>query len=522
MANEAKAWACLDALLDGGEHHIHCPGCGVSTEYKKNSDGAGRRRYVCKGREGKCSKSFTWRVAENMLVAKYQINRPSVEFNVAALKSASAPRPPKGPTSQAEAPTLAAYPVTPTPMRGPVHPLILSRNTGKPLLTIPRAHVPSAAVTPMPTVVEEEAVTPINPARVSQPQARPVVYVPQTQEQLVVPVLMAQSQRQGRPVHTVPQSQPNPVVVVTMPAARPVSTAPMPTAVPDVAHQALVPAGRDPEEPMEEAAARQAAHHVDDDIRATLVRIVEQMSLFQGTMMEQGRMIEDLQRARLVAPAASPGRPALPAPVVHQPTSSEGEGEEVGQDPSSSPEYTPPAQATPLIARRYAQVLEETVRKYPAAEQDVIKEALSVVRIFAPKPVRPHFKAEDTFSYRAVYITGFAWEPVKRIREALYALRFQRSRIRNICWLGHYLLEVVVDAEYHHKFVDQVSAVPGLKLHADFSVTGSGAQDQEHAVDRFLARASKIAQTTKVGVVREFFTAWHDEIAGTQQGKWGC
>jgi hypothetical protein len=516
LANEAKAWARLDALLDGGKHPIQCPGCGVSTEYKKNSDGAGRRRYVCKGREGKCSKSFTWRAAESMLVDKYHIARPSVEFSVPALKSASAPRPAKGTLSQAEAPTLAAYPVTPTPHRGPMHPLILSRNTGKPLLTIPRAHVPSAPVMPMPTVVEEEeeeAVAPINPARVSQPQARPVVYVPQTQEQPVVPVLMAQSQRQGRPVHLVPQSQPNPVAVV-----------PMPVVMPDVAPHALVPAARAPEVAMEGAAPDQAARHADDDIRATLVKIVDKMSLFQDIVMEQGRMIEDLQRARLAAPAARPARPALAAPVVQQPTSSEGEEEEEEeeQDHTSSPEYTPPASATPPIARRYAQVLEETVRKYPAAEQDLVKEALSVVRIFAPKPVRPHFKAEDTFSYRAVYITGFAWEPVKRIREALYALRFQRSRIRNICWLGHYLLEVVVDADYHHKFLDQVSAVPGLKLQADFSVTGSGAQDQEHAVDRFLARASKIAQTTKVGAVREFFTAWHDEIAGTQQGRWWC
>ena len=156
---------------------------------------------------------------------------------------------------------------------------------------------------------------------------------------------------------------------------------------------------------------------------------------------------------------------------------------------------------------------------FPAGEQDVIKEALSVVRIFAPKPPRPHYQAEAKYAYRAVYVIGFAWEPVKKISDALYALRFQRSRIRNICWLGHYLLEVVVDEDYHHKFVDQVSAIPGLKVQADFTVTGSGAQDQEQAVDRFLARAAKIVKTTKVGQVRDFFTAWRTEIAEAQQGR---
>ena len=506
LAKEAKAWSDIDAYLDGGDHPIECPGCAVSTEFIKNSDRYGRRRYVCKGRDPKCTKSFAWKAAEDMLKAKYDITRPSEVHHVFPLRSASAPRPPRASTSQAGPSGLAVYPVAPAPARVPGQPVILSRTNAKPLLTIPRAQGSSASVTLMQTVVEEAVVA--APSRAPQSEARPAVYVPQTQA--------VQPQALGNPVRLIPQSQPDPVAMVPMPLARPVDDAPMSTEGPSTSPRAVAPLVREDEQDMEVAVNRHVGHRVDDDIRNTLVRIVDKMEIFQEIILDQGRKIKELQHARLPGQAALPARPALPAPVFRQPARSE-EEEYVQRPPS--PEYPPPALAQPPISRHYAQVLQDTVRAFPAGEQDGVKEALSVVRIFAPKPPRPNYKAEDTFSYRAVYVTGFAWEPVKKIRDALYALRFQRSRIRNICWLGHYLVEVVVDQDYHHKFVDQVSAIPGLKVRADFTATGSGEQDQEQAVDRFLARAAKIAKTTKVGLVRDFFTAWHAEIADAQQGR---
>lgn len=188
--------------------------------------------------------------------------------------------------------------------------------------------------------------------------------------------------------------------------------------------------------------------------------------------------------------------------------------------PIALPAAAPPAH----LDQQRLRLMDDMTSKYKPSERESVKRALSVLRVFAPKPPRPAFRAEEEHACRTLYVKGLQWEKTKVVRQALFALHFHRSRIRNLSWLGHYVLEVVVDADYHRRCKEQLLELPGVTVDDAFSpLGGPSPEDQAQAMDRFVHRANKIIATTRVQSVRDFFTAWREEVApeGRLVGWWG-
>lgn len=519
---EIAAFTALDTIMDSGQYPLACEKCTDSTGFKKNVDRSRRRRYVCKP----CGHSFTWRVAEQRLVNQYDLPRPSEQFGVQPLRTASAPRPSKGSVA-AVAATLAAYPVPKGVVR-PLQPAVLSRTTPRPLHPY---LVPPRPGTPVPAVPMAEALYPVEDGYPSPSPYRPTPSpaTPGASPTASRPALMASPAAGGfRPVPptssplarpeltglpaVAEDAGPSRVLSSQATSGRPTAATPPASPAPEVEEEYEeeeedndMDEGleEEEEEAMDQLEAMpehdEAQHILVPGLAAAIDAIVAER-LEQTTATLQGLLLEHLGQLRMHQPLV----PGVAAPAA----------------PARAPAAPAPRPAALPINPHLAGMLEETANKFKPSERAGVREALAVVRLFAPKPARPPYQAEEEYAYRTVYVKGFAWEPISTIRKALYSLRFFRSRIRNLSWLGHYVLEVVVDADYYLKFQDQVRAVPGLSVAEDFSPLGGGTEeDKAQALDRFLARTDKIIQTTQVKLVRDFFMAWRDEVSANVDGR---
>ena len=112
----------------------------------------------------------------------------------------------------------------------------------------------------------------------------------------------------------------------------------------------------------------------------------------------------------------------------------------------------------------------------------------------------------------AVYVTGFQWQKLRAIRQALFEARFQFRRIHKVSWIGRTIIGVILATDYKTQFSTEIAAI-GYKIVTIDPTKNSKATDPEtalHAKRCFVVRAVRTILSTYSSIVKSHFTSLID------------
>ena len=86
-----------------------------------------------------------------------------------------------------------------------------------------------------------------------------------------------------------------------------------------------------------------------------------------------------------------------------------------------------------------------------------MKEALN--KLSGRKPSYINTKTEMKFQIAKVCINGFERQPIKDIKEALFNLRFQLTKIQSIDFIGKKTIEFTINQSYIYQFINKIKDI---------------------------------------------------------------
>ena len=191
----------------------------------------------------------------------------------------------------------------------------------------------------------------------------------------------------------------------------------------------------------------------------------------------------------------------------------------ISSSPGSTPttakstSITPPSSTSaPSAPQSYASAVKSTtappfstvLASFKPDAQAGVQKLLELTKSYGPKPIKPappaRFSFETATKTRTYYLSGFMFQKIRTIRDALYESRFLMSKIVSLSWIGKTILEFIVTDDYANYFCSQVSKINSINILTDFDcrtntlIKTSDAHNE--AEERFALRIAKICSST--------------------------
>jgi hypothetical protein len=120
----------------------------------------------------------------------------------------------------------------------------------------------------------------------------------------------------------------------------------------------------------------------------------------------------------------------------------------------------------------------------------------------------PNSRPPPSTETAAVYVTGFQWQKLRSIRDALYQARFQFRRIHRTSWIGRTIVEFILSADYKTQFCNEITAAGYnvITLDPTTNPRATNAETALYAKKSFCVRAVKTVLNTSSEMVKKHFT----------------
>jgi hypothetical protein len=129
----------------------------------------------------------------------------------------------------------------------------------------------------------------------------------------------------------------------------------------------------------------------------------------------------------------------------------------------------------------------------------------------APKPGPSRFQAEQDTSVRLKFVSGFKFMPVKQLKTILFNCRFLMSKIHSVSWIGSFMVEFLIDADYTDRFDKTIREAKVLTLHNNYDPTITRNMTQinsTYALEKCAKRFQRILQVNQSEVVQKFYKSF--------------
>ncbi|OMJ18112.1 hypothetical protein AYI70_g5547 [Smittium culicis] len=141
----------------------------------------------------------------------------------------------------------------------------------------------------------------------------------------------------------------------------------------------------------------------------------------------------------------------------------------------------------------------------------------SIRKLVGTKPINSGTRAEKNHKLARIYVQGIARQPVKDVKECLFNMRFQLTRIHNMDFIGKRMLEFTVSEEYAPAFCARVKTFEFLKLmpkvKPDVPMDKSANDDVKAACKAaYIARLNKSIENSKKPEMVQFMIELLAEI----------
>ncbi|OMJ08771.1 hypothetical protein AYI69_g10942, partial [Smittium culicis] len=169
--------------------------------------------------------------------------------------------------------------------------------------------------------------------------------------------------------------------------------------------------------------------------------------------------------------------------------------------------------AQPFKKLSYSEIAKSQSKN--AKEAEVL--AKSIRKLVGTKPINSGTRAEKNHKLARIYVQGIARQPIKDVKECLFNMHFQLTKIYNMDFIGKRMLEFTVSEEYAPAFCARVKAFEFLKLmpkvKPDVPMDKS-ANDEVKAACKsaYIARLKKSIENSKKPEMVQFMTELLAEI----------